>query len=263
LSFKLEEQGDKYSLLTIEVLRRVLKMRPEEPQSALFLALALIRNSNKLLAKNELGEHGDLTGVLPLPTEEGEEVDIEAVAKKNYKEAIKLLKDVVLRKWDARFVQVEIVAIMEMCRLAKFVTFHGYSHELLQDVDGRLLAPIELDLRVVAVWDTDMTDVELMVEEPSGEKCYSFNNKTASGGMMSRNFTHGYGPQEYLVRNALEGTYKISVKLFSSMSKYTGTTISVKIFAHFGDAKKEQEKVFSLRLQKDSQTQQVAEVTFS
>lgn len=32
---------------------------------------------------------------------------------------------------------------------------------------------------------------------------------------MSKNFTQGYGPVEYLTRDASEGTYHIKVKLFS------------------------------------------------
>jgi uncharacterized protein YfaP (DUF2135 family) len=30
-------------------------------------------------------------------------------------------------------------------------------------MDGRLLSPVAIDLRVLLVWDTDMTDVELEV----------------------------------------------------------------------------------------------------
>lgn len=32
---------------------------------------------------------------------------------------------------------------------------------------------------------------------------------------MSRNFSQGYGPVEYLIRDAEEGEYKIKVKLYS------------------------------------------------
>ena len=34
----------------------------------------------------------------------------------------------------------------------------------------------------------------------------SFRNKSDIGGMTSRNFTHGYGPVEYLLRTAAKGT---------------------------------------------------------
>jgi hypothetical protein len=110
---------------------------------------------------------------------------------------------------------------------------------------------VAVDIRVVLLWDTDMTDVELEVtyvesislvrmnltcREPGGEKCFSFHNKTQHGGMVSRNFTKGYGmivscivlsflikgPQEYLIKSATPGQYDIAVKLFTSLSKFTG-----------------------------------------
>jgi len=133
----------------------------------------------------------------------------------------------------------------------------------LSSYDTRLLAPIVVDFRVSIIWDTDMTDVELEVWEPSGEKCNSFHNKSESGGMISRNFSHGYGPEEYLARNAQHGKYQIWVKLFSSMQKYTGTTILVKIWAYFGDPTKEEEVSYSVRLQNDRESCHVADVVFS
>lgn len=36
-------------------------------------------------------------------------------------------------------------------------------------VDSRLLSPVAVDLRVVVMWDTDMTDVELHVEYVSSK----------------------------------------------------------------------------------------------
>ena len=55
---------------------------------------------------------------------------------------------------------------------------------------------------------------------------------------MSRNFTHGYGPVEFLLRKALSGRYTVAVELFSSMKKVTGTTVAVKIWTHFADPSK-------------------------
>jgi len=124
---------------------------------------------------------------------------------------------------------------MEYNRLASYITFFHLDHKLLSFCDRRLFSPIQVDLRVCIFWDTDMTDVELEIIEPNGEKCYSFHNKTKSGGMLSRNFTHGYGPQEYLIRSAEPGQYLIGVRLFSSMSKYSGTTILLWITTFYGE----------------------------
>jgi ATP-dependent RNA helicase DHX57 len=45
-----------------------------------------------------------------------------------------------------------------------------------------------------------------LFREPTGETCYSFHNKTSSGGMLSKDFTGGYGPEEYSIRYAPKGT---------------------------------------------------------
>jgi len=143
-----------------------------------------------------------------------------------------------------------------------YSVFYGVQHPLLSICDTRLVAPVALDLRVNIMWDSDMTDVELEVTEPSGEKCTSFNNKTANHGMMSRNFSHGYGPVEYLMRYAQAGIYHVSVKLFSSMQKYTGTTIFVQIWAFYGNPTKEQLQCYTVRLEKDRESHHVASILF-
>jgi len=262
IAFKLEEQGLRYNLLTIEILRRVLKMRPEEPHSFMYLVYALVRNAKQLLSKDTNGKRGDLTGVLQKKDNE-EELDVEVVAKKRLIEAIELANKVVLGKWDVRFAQVEVTAVTDLNRLVNYAQLHGYHHELSQLVDGRLLAPMMVDMRVLVLWDTDMTDVELHVVEPSGEECYSLHNKTANGGMLSRDFTKGYGPEEYLVRTADIGTYKVFVKLFNSFMRYTGTTLQVRIWTHFNNPHKEQEHIYTLRLQNDSELHNVAEIVFA
>jgi len=83
---------------------------------------------------------------------------------------------------------------MELNRAANYISFFGLEHDILSsEVDHRFLANMTVDLRVCIFWDTDLTDVELHVIEPSGEEAYSFNNKTASGGFLSRDMTSGFG----------------------------------------------------------------------
>jgi len=202
-----------------------------------------------------------LNGILPVvpvldPLEPVE------VAVKHYTEAIQLFNKILNGKWDARFAQIEIPALMEMNRMANYINFYGLQHQLLNLCDGRLLANLNVDLRVCIMWDTDMTDVELEVLEPSGEKCYSFNNKTSLGGMTSRNFTHGYGPQEYLLRCAQAGSYIVSVKLYSSMSKYTGTTVLLWVWTNYGDPKKERKELVVRRLEKDREHHPICKIMF-
>jgi len=87
ITFKLEEQGLLYNTLTIEILRRVLKLRPEEPHSFLYLSYALIRNAKQLLSKDSKGHRGDLTGVL-FKKEKDNDISVEEIAKMRLSEAI-------------------------------------------------------------------------------------------------------------------------------------------------------------------------------
>ena len=103
-------------------------------------------------------------------------------------------------------------------------------------VDARLVKLLDVDVRIILTWDADLTDVDLWVVEPSREKAYFSHRKTTIGGRVSRDFTRGYGPEEYLLKKAMKGKYAIRVKYFSSRApKLSGSvTLQVDIFTNFG-----------------------------
>jgi uncharacterized protein YfaP (DUF2135 family) len=51
---------------------------------------------------------------------------------------------------------------------------------------------------------------------------------------MSRDFTGGYGPEEYLLRNAIKGTYVVRLKLSSPLVPSHGVNVCIKIYTNFG-----------------------------
>jgi len=104
---------------------------------------------------------------------------------------------------------------------------------------------MDIDLRIILEWSTDMSDMELHVTEPSGETCYTFNNNTTTGGLLSRDFTKGYGPEEYIVRQALPGDYHVSVKFFSAIPP-TYSRVYAKVSIYTSWANPEFEKVVYL-----------------
>jgi Ca-activated chloride channel family protein len=95
---------------------------------------------------------------------------------------------------------------------------------------------LDQDLRVVLCWDADLTDVDLWVTEPNGERCYFSNNRTRMGGRISRDFTQGYGPEEYIVRRGMSGVYRIQANYYgSSQQTLTGpATVLATVFTNFG-----------------------------
>jgi len=107
----------------------------------------------------------------------------------------------------------------------------------------------------------DMVDIDLIVEDPSGEECTSFNNHTRSGGMTTKDMTGGYGPIVFQQRTATKGTYKISAKLVTSKGRTVarGVTIMLRVYTEFGTPN-QREALHLHRLKDDNEVQKLAEI---
>jgi len=128
----------------------------------------------------------------------------------HYQQALKKYIKALNMTQDRRFNGIKNIVLNEMNNLL----FH---HD--EALDTSLVKPhwryhIPVDLRVVLSWSTDNSDVDLWVLEPSGEKCFYSNNRTWLGGRLSRDITQGYGPEEYLIKNAVSGTYQIKAHYY-------------------------------------------------
>lgn len=209
--------------ISAAIFAEVLEMRREEPQSYRDLALVLGR----------MGE---------------------------YARAVELLYEVVLKKWDGRFPDIEVIALEEMNNLIVQGKRNGASDF---KVDKRLIKPIDLDLRIVMTWDADLTDMDLWVIEPTGEKAFYSNPRTQIGGLVSRDFTQGYGPEEYLIKKAVHGMYEVKTNFYGSRSqKVAGAvTLQVDLFTNFG-RENEKRRSVTLRLTESKQTFKVADIEF-
>ena len=205
------------------IFEEVLEMRREEPQSYRDLALVL-------------GRSGE------------------------YQRAVELLYEVVLKQWDGRFPEIEVIALEEMNNLIVQGKRRG-----IKDfkVDERLVKPIDVDLRIVMTWDADATDMDLWVMEPGGEKAFYSNPRTQIGGLVSRDFTRGYGPEEYMIKRARHGTYEIKTNFYGSSSqKIAGAvTLQVDLFTNFG-RENEKRRSVTLRLTENKETFTVADIEF-
>merc|ERR1719433_793967 len=108
--------------------------------------------------------------------------------------------------------------------------------EWSKPASSRFLSNMPCDLRISLAWDTDNTDIDLHVIEPSGCEVYYSNNWSSQGGFVSRDFTRGYGPEEYMVVKGQKGKYTIKAKYYSSSGaqKLTGaTTVTATIFTNW------------------------------
>ena len=213
----------------IAILRRVCKLRPEDAQSWRDLALAL----------DEYGREA-----LPAYAKPEEAVD-------NLAEALDLYRKVALTPWARHPDSISLFAVEEYNALYAWCTnrpsyveadegveLPPFVHRLsaFEPLPEGLRGVPDCDMRVVMAWDADETDVDLHVTEPSGEEAYYGHRRTRAGGDVSKDITDGYGPEEYLLRKAPAGGYKIRAHYFASHQQevFGPATATATIFTDWG-----------------------------
>ena len=94
----------------------------------------------------------------------------------------------------------------------------------------------ESDLLITLRWNTDMTDVDLHVHEPSGEECSYQNTRTRSNGQISSDITTGFGPEMYFNVKAPQGKYDVKVNYFAQDSNRIEfrSKVYVTVYRNFG-----------------------------
>jgi len=119
-------------------------------------------------------------------------------------------------------------------------------------LDPRLRALLDVDLRVVIEWNTGASDMDLWVDEPDGERAIYSNPLTAIGGRLSNDMTAGYGPEEYLLRRAASGEYRISVNVYAAdvINPNGSTVVTAHLYRDFGRAG-QREQSMELELEPD------------
>ena len=171
-------------------------------------------------------------------------------------EATELLARVITGVWDERFPEIEGIALEELNALLVRA-----KSPPPPSLDPRLIRNLDVDVRIVMSWDAEATDVDLHVREPSGEEAFYGHNRTTIGGIISQDFTQGYGPEEYLVHRAMPGPFRISAHYYSSRQQTVigPATITATIFTDFGRPT-EKKQVLTLRLDKPHDRADIGEI---
>lgn len=175
-----------------------------------------------------------------------------------YPEAIALLETVVTGVWDDRFPEIELIALGELNRIvARCQRETGATHHTLP---ASLIKNLDVDVRVILTWDADLCDMDLWVDDPIGERANYSHTRTQIGGRFSRDFTRGYGPEEFLLKKGIKGKYTIHVHYYgTSQQTLTGaTTVQVEIVRNWGRPNEVRQAV-TRRLSSDAQLE-IAEI---
>jgi hypothetical protein len=193
----------------------VAEGEPERPQPLRSLALALAKRSESR------------------PPEQ---------ARADLARAIDLLVRVIMTPWSGNYDGIELIALMEVNRLIPRYRALGGADVPL---DPRLIALLDVDIRIVVEWNTEETDLDLWVDEPNGERAYFANQESNIGGRVSDDMTSGYGPEEYLLRRAPEGTFTVRADVYSAdrINPNGASRITARLIRNFGRADEKEELV--------------------
>ncbi len=212
------------------LLRRVAMSRPYEPQ--MYLAMA------------------------------------QSLAKTGHRDLAILYYEVALGgKWDNRFQEFHRIASVDYLHFLRQITGGKGKTRLEQfakarlDRIGREWGPDKADLVVTILWNTDGTDVDLHVFEPTGEVCNYQNRSTKIGGQLTPDCTQGFGPEMYVLLEARPGKYDVKVKYYASDRNRAGTRTKVYAAIYEGWGTKQERAVRkALVLSEDKELTEVAAV---
>ena len=167
-------------------------------------------------------------------------------AEGQFQRALDLLWEVATTPWDTRFRDVNLIALGELNALL------ATSKAKLDasKVDPRLRADLPVDIRVVLNWDTDNSDMDLHVIDPRGETCFYAHNRTEIGGRISADVTGGYGPEEFLLKTAIPGSFQVKAKYFGTRQQTAigATTVVLELYLRYGTGRMENKSI-TLRLE--------------
>ena len=192
------------------LLKRVLELRPLEPQTYQAMSLCLAETGN-----------ADLAIVYY-------EVALNAT-------------------WNDRYLDVKKIVGVEYVDLLRRIergelSSHAreYAVARLETMRGRV--PVsQADLVITMVWNTDRTDIDLHVIEPTGEECYYEHPRTRMGGRMTRDVTEGFGPEMYTLEEAKAGDYRVLANYFGTDANRTNvrSKVYVTVYRNYGDPKRQ------------------------
>ncbi|WP_144281586.1 VIT domain-containing protein [Chryseobacterium echinoideorum] len=221
ISYLLKQRGDYDKELWIT--QKILEWRPFDAQSHRDYALALIDN-------------------------------------KKPQEALNIYKSLLYQEFtdeiSARDNGIEEILIMEINNILK-----QNKNVDASKIDDRLKADLPVDIRVVINWNKDNTDIDLWVTDPKGEECSYSHKSTAIGGRLSNDFTQGFGPEQFLLKKAVKGKYKIKTNFFGERQNILSgpTTIMAEVYLHYSDGRQER-KIAVFQSQKENKREKDSKI---
>jgi hypothetical protein len=206
LAYKLNERGRYHDELFIT--RKIREWRPMDPQSHRDYALSLQKNGQ-------------------------------------YQEALECLYGILNASYSQEAANrdqgIEEVIV---CEINNLISRHKKELDL-QAIHPQIIADLPVDIRVVINWNKNHTDIDLWVTDPNGIKCFYHHPRTSSGGRISNDFTQGFGPEQFMLKTAGNGTYKVETNFYGEQQLTLSgpTAIMAEIYLYYSDGRQERQTV--------------------
>jgi TonB-dependent SusC/RagA subfamily outer membrane receptor len=174
--------------------KQIVKWREHEPQSHRDLALTLENNKQYQAAFDEL---------------------------------IKGLEVNYYGEMSGQYEGVEDIILMDINRMLA-----EHPSIKIGKLDKKYITKMPVDVRIILNWNQMDVDIDLHIIEPNKEECYYGHTNTEAGARFSKDFTQGYGPEQYLIRNAIKGKYLIKTNYFGerTLTENGPATVMVEIY---------------------------------
>lgn len=240
----------------IRIVSNLCEMKLEDAEVARSCANMLAEFKNYQLAVSVFEKVVEMRGEEP---QSYRDLAFACAENGEYQRAADLLYKVGSSEWNSRFKEIQQIAINDLNAL---IALHPNDIDTTA-YDQRLMGNYPVDIRVLLSWNTNDSDIDLWVTDPNGEKCYYAHQRTVIGGRLSEDITRGYGPEEFCIKEAKEGNYKIQVHYYGStvQKKLQPVVVTAVVYTHFGTQKQEKQ-VLTLQLANKKDVYDVGTVNF-
>ena len=215
--------------LAVRIISNLAELKMEEPEILRTLGGKLMEYGENSLA---LETYKDVEKVRNEEPQTYRDLAFAYRACGDYVKAYEMFEKVMEGNWD-RFLGIKYIVQHEMDEL---VALHPTELKNKKVKDERF----GYDLRVVISWNTDNCDIDLWVTDPNKESCGYKHKKTYIGGSISEDFTRGYGPEEFLLKKAIKGTYSVNIHYYGTTSQKQLQPVIVKVSAFRNYGRKNQ-----------------------
>ena len=144
-----------------------------------------------------------------------------------FDECIKALEVNYFGEMSGQYEGVEDIILMDINRMMQ-----AHTGIKTGKLDKKYLKKMPVAVRVILNWNQMDVDIDMHVTDPNGEECYYAQKTTEAGARFSKDFTQGYGPEQYLLRNAVKGKYQITSNFYgeTTLTENGPATVMVEIY---------------------------------